>query len=73
MALAQGGRWLVTTDSHGNARVWALTREDIIAESCSRLRRVGYSGQDSGIEFTTREYLLWDACPEMQDINYIRR
>ena len=75
MALAQKGRWLVTTGSHGKARVWALTREDIIAESCSRLRRVGYSGQDnSGVEFTEREYLLRDACPEMRDIyTYIRR
>jgi len=74
IALAQEGRWLVTTGSGGNARVWALTRPDIIAESCSRLRRVGYGGQDSsGVEFTSREPLLRDACPEMRTISYIRR
>jgi WD40 repeat protein len=37
MAFSREGRWLVTTSLDGAARVWALNREDMIAESCARL------------------------------------
>jgi WD40 repeat protein len=37
MAFSRDGRWLVTTGNDGIARVWALTREDMIIEACARL------------------------------------
>jgi WD40 repeat protein len=37
MAFSQDGRWLVTTSNDRTARVWALNREDMILESCTRL------------------------------------
>ena len=74
IALAQNGRWLVTTEGGTHAAVWPLTRKDVIAASCSRLRRVGYAGQEAGGEFVSREELLRDACPEMRDvITYMMR
>ena len=74
IAVAQNGRWLVTTDGGKRAGVWPLSRKDIITASCSRLRRVGYAGQEGGVEFVAREALLRDACPEMRDvITYMKR
>jgi WD40 repeat protein len=74
IALAQNGRWLVTTEGGKHAGVWPLSRTDIITASCSRLRRVGYAGQEAGVEFVGREALLWSACPEMRDvITYMKR
>jgi WD40 repeat protein len=39
MAFSQDGRWLVTSSADGVARVWALSREDMMVESCERLTR----------------------------------
>ena len=38
MALSPNGRWAVTTSDDGVARIWALDRDTMIAESCARLR-----------------------------------
>jgi len=74
IALAQNGRWLVTTEGGKHAGIWPLSRKDLITASCSRLRRVGYAGQEAGVEFVAREALLRDACPEMRDVvSYMRR
>src|SRR5262249_6433079 len=37
MAFSWDGRWLVTRSFDGIARVWALSREDMIVEACARL------------------------------------
>jgi WD40 repeat protein len=37
MVFSPDGRWLVTSSEDATARVWALTRDDLIATSCARL------------------------------------
>lgn len=38
MALSPNGKWFVTTSDDGVARIWALDRDTMIAESCARSR-----------------------------------
>jgi WD40 repeat protein len=37
MVFSMDGRWLITASRDGVGRIWPLTREDMIVESCARL------------------------------------
>ena len=38
-AVSPDGRWIVTLDTGGISRLWAIQPEDLIAQACTRLRK----------------------------------